>query len=58
MIELDYQQRVGLLFVQMQMDLEEILDAKVDLVSANGLSKYIKPRVDKEKKLIYERSVG
>lgn len=58
MIELDYQLRVGLLFVQMQIDLEEILDAKVDLASANALSKYIKPRVDKEKKLIYERSVG
>ena len=54
-VELDYHQRIGLLFVQMQMDLEAMLDAKVDLVSANALSKYLKPIVDREKKLIYER---
>ena len=55
LVELDYSQRIGLLFVQMQLDLEELLGKKVDLVSENGISKYIRPIVDKEKQLIYAR---
>ncbi len=55
LVDLDYTQRIGLGFVQMQIDLEEILKAKVDLVSSNSLSKYIKPFVDNEKELIYAR---
>ncbi len=39
----------------MKYDLEKLLDFKVDLVSSNGLSQYIKPIVDKEKQLIYAR---
>jgi len=39
----------------MKFDLEKILNKKVDLVSSNGLSKYIKPLVDNEKQLIYAR---
>ena len=38
-----------------KIDLEKILNSKVDLVSSNGLSKYIKPIVDREKELIYAR---
>ena len=55
LVELDYSQPVGWDFIQMQLDLEELLGKKVDLVSARGLSKYIQPIVDKEKKLIYAR---
>lgn len=55
LVDLDYTQRIGLGFVQMQIDLEKMLKAKVDLVSSNGLSKYIKPLIDKEKELIYAR---
>ena len=55
LVELDYSQRIGLLFVQMQADLESLLDKKVDLVSAKGISKYIKPIVEAEKQLIYVR---
>lgn len=55
LIDLDYTQRIGLGFIQMQIDLEKILKTKVDLVSSNSLSKYIKPIVDSEKKLIYAR---
>jgi len=32
-----------------------LLSKKIDLVSARGLSKYIQPILDKEKKLIYAR---
>jgi predicted nucleotidyltransferase len=55
LVELDYSQRIGLLFVKMQLDLEALLGKKVDLVSDKGISKYIKPIVDKEKQLIYAR---
>jgi predicted nucleotidyltransferase len=55
LVELDYSQHIGLQFVQMQLDLEKLLERKVDLVSAKGISRYIKPIVDKEKFLIYAR---
>ncbi|MEX2512876.1 MAG: nucleotidyltransferase domain-containing protein [Cyclobacteriaceae bacterium] len=55
LVNLDYSQKFGLGFVQMQIDLERMLNTKVDLVSSNSLSKYIKPLIDSEKKLIYAR---
>lgn len=55
LVELDYSQPIGLEFIQMQLDLQKLLSKKIDLVSARGLSKYIKPILDKEKKLIYAR---
>ncbi len=55
LVDLDYTQRIGLGFVQMQIDLENILKTKVDLVSSTSLSKYVKPLVDLEKELIYAR---
>jgi len=57
LVELDYSQPIGLEFIQMQLDLQNLLSKKVDLVSARGLSKYVKPILDKEKKLIYARSI-
>ncbi|NVO02954.1 MAG: nucleotidyltransferase domain-containing protein [Bacteroidetes bacterium] len=55
LVDLDYSQKIGLKFFQMKIDLEKLLNSKVDLVSSNGLSKYIKPIVDKEKQLIYAK---
>ena len=55
LVDLDYSQRIGLQFIQMKLDLEKILNSKVDLVSSNGLSKYVKPIVDSEKELIYAK---
>lgn len=55
LVDLDYSQHIGLGFVQMQLELEKLLKTKIDLVSSNGLSKYIKPIVDDEKQLIYAR---
>lgn len=53
LVDLDYTKRIGLQFIQMKLDLENILCAKVDLVSSKGISKYIKPILEKEKLLIY-----
>jgi len=55
LVDLDYTQKIGLQFVKMKIDLEKMLHAKVDLVSSNGISKYIMPLVDKEKRLIYAK---
>lgn len=58
LVELDHQQPIGLRFFTYQDDLSEILKKKVDLVSEEGLSPLVKPFVDKDKVLIYEKSVG
>jgi uncharacterized protein len=55
LVELDYSKSIGLTFIQMQLDLERILQAKADLVSTNGISKFIKPLIDHEKQLLYAR---
>jgi len=54
-VELDYSQHIGLKFVKMQLDLQEILQTKVDLLSEKAISKYIRPYIDNEKELIYEK---
>jgi len=55
LVELDYSQHIGLKFVKMQLDLQEILQTKVDLLSEKAISKYIRPYIDNEKELIYEK---
>src|SRR4030043_1293543 len=55
LVELDYSKKIGMEFIQMQIELADILKTNVDLVSDKALSKYIRPFVDKDKKLIYER---
>ena len=54
MVDLDYSKPVGLEFVQMQLDLQSLLQKSIDLVSSRGVSKYIKPFIDTDKKLLYE----
>ena len=58
LVDLDYSVPIGLEFVNMAFDLEDMLEKKVDLVSSRGISKYIVPYIETEKKLIYERKVG
>lgn len=43
LVELDYSKPIGLEFVRMQLELEELLNKKVDLLSSRGISKYIQP---------------
>ena len=56
LVELDYSQDVGLEFYGMKSDLEKMTGKKVDLVSANGVSKYIRSFIERDKKLVYERA--
>lgn len=56
LVELDYKNGADYFaFFSMQQQLSKLMNRKVDLVSANGLSAYIKPIIDGEKELIYER---
>jgi len=55
LVDLDYSEHIGLKFFGMYADLEELLHRKVDVVSSDGVSKYIKPFIEKDKKLIYAR---
>jgi len=55
LVELDYSQKIGLKFFQMQTELEEILNQKVDLISNEALSPLVKPFVHRDKKLVYEK---
>lgn len=55
LVELDYSKPIGMKFFGYQVELEELLKKKVDLVSAEGLSKHVKPFVDQDKVLIYEK---
>ena len=57
LVELDHTKPIGMKFFSYQTELEELLKKKVDLVSATGLSKHVKPFVDKDKVLIYEKGV-
>ena len=57
LVDLDYEGGADFyVFLQMQEELSEILKTKVDLVSSNGLSPFMKPIIEKEKKLFYEKS--
>lgn len=55
LLELDYSQSIGLQFVGMKLDLEERLRKPIDLVSDGGLSVHIRPFIDQDKQLVYER---
>ncbi len=54
-VELDYSKPIGLEFVKMKLDLEKLLNKKVELVTSKGVSKHILPFIEKDKQLIYAR---
>lgn len=56
LVELDHSNPIGMKFFGYRLELEALLKLKVDLVSEEGLSRYVKPFVDKDKILIYERT--
>ena len=55
LIELDHSKPIGLKFVRMQIELERILQTEVDLISEKALSKYIRPWIENDRELIYEK---
>jgi uncharacterized protein len=55
LLEFDHTQPIGMQYVQIWMDLQEIIGKKVDLVTTGGISPHIKPFIDAQKILVYER---
>lgn len=55
LVEFDHTRPIGMQYVQIWMELQELLGKKVDLVSTGGISPYIKPYIDVQKVLFYER---
>ena len=55
LVELDYSKPIGLGFVKMKLELEDLLKRKVDILTSQSVSKYIQPFIDSEKILIYEK---
>jgi predicted nucleotidyltransferase len=55
LIELDHSTPIGMRFFLYRSELEELLHKKIDLVTTEGLSRHVKPVIDKDKILIYER---
>jgi len=55
LVELDHSTPIGMQFFTYADELQKLLKKKVDVVSYEGLSKYVKPYIDKDKVLIYER---
>src|ERR1700742_2468105 len=55
LVDLDYSKHIGLGFVTMQSELQQKLKKRIDLVSSKAVSKYIRPFIDRDKVLIYER---
>lgn len=58
LVELDHTSPIGMKFFSYGPELQELLHVKVDIVSEEGLSEYVKPFIDKDKILIYERTVN
>lgn len=42
-------------FIKIKLELEKLINKTVDLISSKGLSPRLKPYIDKEKVLIYEK---
>ena len=55
LVELDHSSPIGMQYFTYADRLQSLLKKKVDIVSDEGLSKYVKPLIEKEKVLIYER---
>ena len=56
LVDIDSNANVSLFeFGRMLEDLKELLKVEIDLVAEDGLSKHIRPFIEKDKVLIYER---
>ncbi len=57
MIDLDKSKPIGLFqYVNMKLDLQELLQREVDLVETNELLSFAKESANRDKMLIYERA--
>ena len=55
LIDFEENCRVGLEYLIWHEDIEKMINRNVDVVSYKGLSEFIKPFIEKDKELIYEK---
>ena len=55
LISFEKDSKIGLRYLVWGEEMEEIILKKVQVVSDGGLSKYIKPFIDNDKELLYEK---
>lgn len=55
LVELNYNQHIGLRIIKLKNDLEDIFNKPVDLLTSNAVSKHIQPFIEVDKQLIYEK---
>lgn len=58
LVELDHSKPIGMKFFTYTTELEQLLHKKVDLITIEGLSRHVKPLIEKDKILIYERAIN
>ncbi len=56
LVELDYSKHIGLGFAGLWLSLKSILKKEVDLIPSDSVYSALKPFIEKDKLLIYERS--
>lgn len=56
LLQWDYSRKIGLQYVSMQLELEKLLNKKVDFSSEDFLKPRIRELVEQEKQLVYEKS--
>ncbi|GGK61822.1 nucleotidyltransferase family protein [Rufibacter glacialis] len=55
LVDLDYSTQIGYKFFGMHQDLQRLLQRKVDVVPSDGVSRHLRPFIEKDKKLIYAK---
>ncbi len=56
LVDIDKNAKVGMRYFLWHEELAQLLNKKVDVVSYGWENKYIKPFIDKDKRIIYERA--
>jgi predicted nucleotidyltransferase len=56
LLQFDYSHKIGLKYISMQLELENLLHRRVDFSSEDFLKPRVKAAIMKERKLVYEKA--
>jgi predicted nucleotidyltransferase len=56
LVDVDYTKKVGIEYFGWYQDLQDILKRKVDVVSEKYINHRLRPHIEKDKSLVYEKS--
>ena len=58
LVQFDHREKIDLFdYIGIQQDLEDLTGRKVDLVEAGQARDHVKPNIDRDKELIYEKTI-